>query len=292
MKKLVLLIGVLFSSVAFAADNPISCSGVGCKVKVRTTDDGILAVDGATGSSSATLELRSQNAGNFVLCAAGTSNDCMTGLTPGDVLIKTGAEPLYFSADNGTSIQGSLTAAGAWTLGAPGGSEFLTVNGEIKQVGSNRVTIGSGIGSEGFRNTGISTASAQVSTTIVAFYPFSDDDDIAIRGHCILSGVDSANPLYGVYDLYYANRVDTSAGTCTLDTAVNVVTAVAETAGAADPTVTVSTVDTATDGTSGNPCQYNIQINNNNFSGAGAPNAASRLNCMFYKASRRGVAGW
>lgn len=78
-----------------------------------------LIIRAGDASSYAALNLYSNNAANVVIGAAGALNDFVTGSTPGDFVIKTASEPIFFTSD-GTNIQGQMSASGLWTFGTTG----------------------------------------------------------------------------------------------------------------------------------------------------------------------------
>jgi len=139
MKRLLVLLSLLFAStVAIAADNPISCSGASCKVTVSARDVSAVSTISAAFDN---LALRFQGNGS-------TSENAERGLWWKDSVDRWGitfntsdsSDPLKFKYQS--IVAGQVDSSGAWTFGGTtagdGGTHLFQSNGNTNlKVTSN-----------------------------------------------------------------------------------------------------------------------------------------------------------
>jgi hypothetical protein len=94
-------------------------------------------------------------------------NNLITNSSAGDFCIVSNSQNILFSGDNGNTIHGKMTSAGAWTLGASGSAAYFpgtrtntgaavvgTPNSQSKSLPSNSSTATFDLSTTGFQTTG------------------------------------------------------------------------------------------------------------------------------------------
>jgi hypothetical protein len=166
MKKLLSIL-FLFSSPAFAIDKPIPCDGASCKLKFETRDGSNVKVSagevsGATmtignntvstsGAESLTLRVGSSssraaargyqnNVTKWLIGSSTAAGDIVTGDAAGDLGVVGYGGAINFSTDSGTTKHGSVSSAGAWSLGV--GGQTQTIVGSFLKLNTASLPIG------------------------------------------------------------------------------------------------------------------------------------------------------
>ena len=168
MKKLFSAILFLLPTLAMAIDKPIPCSGNSCKLLFETTGSGgakvsagnvdgvgkwTLGSDAITTAGGEMLSLRASatnsrvavrgyqnNVTKWLVGSSTVAGDMINGDAAGDLAIVSYGAALNFSGNSGTTKHGSLSSAGAWSIGTA--SQIQTIVGSFLKINNASLPIG------------------------------------------------------------------------------------------------------------------------------------------------------